>query len=94
MGSVSSSQESEHDARVDTAETRQQPPPLLLVAPGDLPGQSHDSSQLVENSSNAGAMYPSVNTCVHYLKLPEYSSEAVLKERLLAATSERGFHLN
>ena len=32
-------------------------------------------------------MYPSVNTCVHYLKLPEYSSEAVLKERLLAATS-------
>ena len=47
-----------------------------------------------ENSSNADAMYPSVNTCVHYLKLPEYSSEAVLKERLLAATSERGFHLN
>lgn len=38
--------------------------------------------------------YPSVNTCVHYLKLPEYSSAAILKERLLAATHEKGFHLN
>ncbi|KAK3776689.1 hypothetical protein RRG08_045513, partial [Elysia crispata] len=38
--------------------------------------------------------YPSVNTCVHYLKLPEYSSEDILRERLLAATREKGFHLN
>lgn len=56
--------------------------------------------------------YPSVNTCVHYLKvslshlafnsdlmtshfqLPDYSSESVLRERLLAATAEKGFHLN
>ena len=55
--------------------------------------------------------YPSVNTCVHYLKvnlanlskniaqallfqLPDYSSETVLRERLLAATAEKGFHLN
>lgn len=38
--------------------------------------------------------YPSVNTCVHYLKLPEYSCKEVLRERLLAATNERGFHLN
>ena len=38
--------------------------------------------------------YPSVNTCVHYLKLPEYSSEEILRERLLAATKEKGFHLN
>nr|XP_012221751.1 PREDICTED: E3 ubiquitin-protein ligase HECTD1 isoform X5 [Linepithema humile] len=38
--------------------------------------------------------YPSVNTCVHYLKLPEYPTEEILKERLLAATRERGFHLN
>uniref|UniRef100_A0A3Q2X7C6 E3 ubiquitin-protein ligase n=1 Tax=Hippocampus comes TaxID=109280 RepID=A0A3Q2X7C6_HIPCM len=42
-----------------------------------------------ENSS-----YPSVNTCVHYLKLPEYSSEDIMRERLLAATMEKGFHLN
>ena len=38
--------------------------------------------------------YPSVNTCVHYLKLPDYSSEELLRERLLAATMEKGFHLN
>ena len=56
--------------------------------------------------------FPSVNTCVHYLKvwisfkssivfsiycifqLPDYSSEEVLRERLLAATNEKGFHLN
>jgi len=38
--------------------------------------------------------YPSVNTCVHYLKLPEYDSEEILRERLLAATREKGFHLN
>ncbi|KAL8608279.1 hypothetical protein ACOMHN_042146 [Nucella lapillus] len=38
--------------------------------------------------------YPSVNTCVHYLKLPEYSTEDVLRQRLLAATYEKGFHLN
>uniref|UniRef100_A0A8C6TJU3 E3 ubiquitin-protein ligase n=1 Tax=Neogobius melanostomus TaxID=47308 RepID=A0A8C6TJU3_9GOBI len=38
--------------------------------------------------------YPSVNTCVHYLKLPEYSSEEIMRERLLAATMEKGFHLN
>uniref|UniRef100_A0A2C9KAE0 E3 ubiquitin-protein ligase n=1 Tax=Biomphalaria glabrata TaxID=6526 RepID=A0A2C9KAE0_BIOGL len=38
--------------------------------------------------------FPSVNTCVHYLKLPEYSSEEILRDRLLAATREKGFHLN
>merc|ERR1719323_2280593 len=38
--------------------------------------------------------YPSVNTCVHYLKLPDYSSEEVMREKLLAATREKGFHLN
>ncbi|XP_055683179.1 E3 ubiquitin-protein ligase Ufd4 isoform X4 [Lutzomyia longipalpis] len=38
--------------------------------------------------------YPSVNTCVHYLKLPDYPTEEILKERLLTATKEKGFHLN
>lgn len=38
--------------------------------------------------------YPSVNTCVHYLKLPDYSREEIMRERLLAATKEKGFHLN
>ena len=35
--------------------------------------------------------YPSVNTCVHYLKLPDYSSEEVMKEKILMATMEKGF---
>ncbi|XP_046388843.1 E3 ubiquitin-protein ligase Ufd4 isoform X5 [Ischnura elegans] len=38
--------------------------------------------------------YPSVNTCVHYLKLPDYPTEEILRQRLLAATREKGFHLN
>ncbi|KAG5887757.1 E3 ubiquitin-protein ligase Ufd4 [Gonioctena quinquepunctata] len=38
--------------------------------------------------------FPSVNTCVHYLKLPDYSTEEILRQRLLAATKEKGFHLN
>lgn len=38
--------------------------------------------------------YPSVNTCVHYLKLPDYPTEEILKERLMMATKEKGFHLN
>jgi hypothetical protein len=29
-----------------------------------------------------------------YFKLPDYSCEEVLKERLMAATMEKGFHLN
>ncbi|OWF47209.1 E3 ubiquitin-protein ligase HECTD1 [Mizuhopecten yessoensis] len=45
----------------------------------------------VDGSDNS---YPSVNTCVHYLKLPEYSSEDILRQKLLDATSEKGFHLN
>ncbi|CAF4517510.1 unnamed protein product, partial [Rotaria magnacalcarata] len=29
--------------------------------------------------------YPSVNTCYHYLKLPDYSSQEILKIRLMTA---------
>ena len=39
-------------------------------------------------------MYPSVNTCAHYIKLPQYKNEAVLKERLLVAISTKGFYMN
>lgn len=38
--------------------------------------------------------YPSVNTCYHYLKLPDYSSEETLKVRLMTACKERGFYFN
>ncbi|CAF2541147.1 unnamed protein product [Rotaria sp. Silwood2] len=33
--------------------------------------------------------YPSVNTCYHYLKLADYSSEEILKLRLMTACKER-----
>ena len=45
------------------------------------------------NSENGDSTYPSVNTCHHYVKLPEYSSKAVLRDRLLVATTTTGFHL-
>ena len=49
----------------------------------DLPGVDVDGS------------YPSVNTCEHYVKIPEYSSKSVLREQLLKATAEtKGFDLN
>jgi E3 ubiquitin-protein ligase HECTD1 len=38
--------------------------------------------------------YPSVNTCYHYLKLPDYSNEEILKMRLMTACKERGFYFN
>lgn len=38
--------------------------------------------------------YPSVNTCYHYLKLPDYSSQEILKVRLMTACKERGFYFN
>lgn len=39
---------------------------------------------------------PSVMTCVNYLKLPEYSSKAVMKEKLQTAMKEGvgSFHLS
>ncbi|XP_067942720.1 E3 ubiquitin-protein ligase HECTD1-like [Watersipora subatra] len=49
---------------------------------------------IVKKADSNDNTYPSVNTCVHYLKLPEYSSETVLKQRLTHATIEKGFHLN
>ncbi|KAI3415824.1 Mib_herc2 protein [Globodera pallida] len=54
----------------------------------------HPRLTIVRKVGSGDGSYPSVNTCVHYLKLPEYSNAEILKERLLAATSEKGFHLN
>ena len=44
----------------------------------------------------ADAYLPSVMTCMNYLKLPEYSSLAVMRERLLTAMDEGqlSFHLS
>ncbi|XP_033735284.1 E3 ubiquitin-protein ligase HECTD1-like isoform X2 [Pecten maximus] len=54
----------------------------------------HPRLTVVRKVDGSDSSYPSVNTCVHYLKLPEYSSEDILRQKLLDATSEKGFHLN
>lgn len=63
------------------------------LPPGGL-ANLHPRLTVVRKVDAGEGSYPSVNTCVHYLKLPEYPSEDVLRERLLAATKEKGFHLN
>merc|ERR1711907_259283 len=47
-----------------------------------------------DESDNSDGLYPSVNTCAHYLKVPEYSDEAIMRERLLVAITTNGFHMN
>ncbi|KAI6206878.1 HECT-type E3 ubiquitin transferase [Aphelenchoides besseyi] len=64
------------------------------LPPGGL-ANLHPRLTIVRKVDSGGdGSFPSVNTCVHYLKLPEYSSAEILRERLLAATHEKGFHLN
>ena len=63
------------------------------LPPGGL-ANLHPRLTVVRKIDAGDGSYPSVNTCVHYLKLPDYTSEEVLKERLMAATREKGFHLN
>ncbi|CAL8303346.1 unnamed protein product [Boreogadus saida] len=63
------------------------------LPPGGL-ANLHPRLTIVRKVDATDSSYPSVNTCVHYLKLPEYSSEVIMRERLLAATMEKGFHLN
>lgn len=62
------------------------------LPPGGL-ANLHPRLTVVKKEGN-DASYPSVNTCVHYLKLPEYSSEEVLKRQLDIACQEKGFYLN
>jgi len=63
------------------------------LPPGGL-ANLHPRLTVVRKIDAGDGSYPSVNTCVHYLKLPDYTSEEILKERLMAATREKGFHLN
>ena len=51
-------------------------------------------SNIVRKIDAGDRSYPSVNTCVHYLKLPDYSSKEVMREKLIIATNEKGFYLN
>ena len=48
--------------------------------------------KLVSNKKDE--LLPTSNTCFHYLKLPEYSSKKILKERLLTSIKYgQGFQL-
>lgn len=52
--------------------------------------------KMPEDNFSSDDYLPSVMTCANYLKLPEYSSEALMKRRLLQAVSEGAgeFHLS
>lgn len=63
------------------------------LPPGGL-ANLHPRLTVVRKVDAGEGSYPSVNTCVHYLKLPDYPNEEILRERLLTATKEKGFHLN
>jgi len=63
------------------------------LPPGGL-ANLHPRLTIVRKIDAGDGSFPSVNTCVHYLKLPDYSSEEVMKEKLMLATAEKGFHLN
>lgn len=63
------------------------------LPPGGL-ANLHPRLTIVRKVESGDGSYPSVNTCVHYLKLPEYSSAEILRDRLLTAINEKGFHLN
>lgn len=64
------------------------------LPPGGLANLQPRLTIVRKVDNNNDGSYPSVNTCAHYLKLPEYSSEEILRTRLLAATKEKGFYLN
>ena len=51
-------------------------------------------SNIVRKIDAGDRSYPSVNMCVHYLKLPDYSSKEVMREKLIIATNEKGFYFN
>uniref|UniRef100_A0A7S3CZ44 HECT domain-containing protein n=1 Tax=Palpitomonas bilix TaxID=652834 RepID=A0A7S3CZ44_9EUKA len=38
--------------------------------------------------------FPSVNCCFHFIKLPAYSSQEIMKQRLLTAMETTGFYFN
>jgi E3 ubiquitin-protein ligase HECTD1 len=60
------------------------------LPPGGLKNL-HPRLKIVRKTDSS---YPSVNTCMHYLKLPEFTDKMELRQRLMAATKETGFYLN
>ena len=63
------------------------------LPPGGL-SNLHPRLCVVRKSTTYEGILPSVNTCFHYLKLPEYKTEEELYRSLMAATKEKEFHLN
>ncbi|KAI6657623.1 E3 ubiquitin-protein ligase HECTD1 isoform X6 [Oopsacas minuta] len=63
------------------------------LPPGGL-ANLHPRLCVVRKSTTYEGTLPSVNTCFHYLKLPEYKTEEEMHLCLMAATKEKGFHLN
>ena len=63
------------------------------LPPGGL-ANLHPRLTVVRKEREHAGTLPSVNTCVHYLKLPEYDTADELKNKLMSATLEKGFHLN
>eukprot|EP00743_Colponemidia_sp_Colp-15_P012456 GILK01014192.1.p1 GENE.GILK01014192.1~~GILK01014192.1.p1 ORF type:complete len:616 (-),score=-20.87 GILK01014192.1:54-1901(-) len=49
---------------------------------------SEESEVTLTTQEQVDECLPTVNTCFHYLKLPDYSSEEVCRERLLCAIAE------
>lgn len=49
-----------------------------------------------ESTENPDDFLPSVMTCVNYLKLPDYSTIEIMREKLLIAAREgqQSFHLS
>ena len=66
-------------------------PPLTIVRKSVEAVASSTSS-----SSSADQYLPSVMTCVNYLKLPDYSSIDIMKEKLFKAMKDGqlSFHLS
>ncbi|KAF7233752.1 hypothetical protein EG68_05759 [Paragonimus skrjabini miyazakii] len=63
------------------------------LPPGGL-RNLHPKLKVAKKDATTCGPYPSVNTCMHYLKLPEYETVNELKQYLLAAASQPGFYLN
>ncbi|CAL8097823.1 unnamed protein product [Calicophoron daubneyi] len=63
------------------------------LPPGGL-RNLHPRLKVAKKDGTTCGPFPSVNTCMHYLKLPEYGCSDELKKHLLAAASQKGFYLN
>jgi len=73
-------------------------PPLTIVRKTNETSSSSDSTNQLNNANNKSidCYLPSVMTCVNYLKLPDYTTVNIMKEKLMKAMSDGqlSFHLS